>query len=159
VGDVIAALSQLPENVKFVICGVGELEEKLKSNVKKLNLESRVTFLGFVPHDELPKLLKASDIFIRPSLSEGMGNSFIEAMAAGLPTIGTPVGGIVDFLEEGKTGYLCQPENPKSIAETVERVISDQNKNIILETAKKLVIEKYDWNKIALEMKEVFENM
>lgn len=150
--DVIKALANLSDNIKFIIFGIGELENELKKLVQKLNLESRVKFMGFVSHDDLPGYLKASDIFIRPSLSEGMGNSFLEAMAARLPVIATPVGGIVDFLRDGETGYFCKPEDPESIVVAVNRCVSDPNKNQVIENAYKMVVEKYDWNNIAVDM-------
>ena len=165
VGDVIKALAKLPVNIKFVILGDGELRKNLEGLAKKSNLteqagvSERVNFKGFVSHDNMPKYLKACDIFIRPSLSEGMGISFVEAMACKLPVIATPVGGIVDFLKDGETGYFCKPQNPESIAQTVQRVINDPSKNQIIENAYNMVIEKYDWNKIALQMKDVLVNI
>lgn len=156
VGDIIAALQYLPENVKLLIIGVGSLESNLKLKTKNLQLESRVRFLGFLSHDEIPSYLWASDIFIRPSLSEGMGNSFIEAMAASLPVIATPVGGIVDFLKDGETGLFCEVRNPKSIAQKVEKLMKDaESRDYIIRTAQKMASEKYDWNLIAEKMKEV----
>jgi len=159
VGDVIRTLPNLPSNIKFVIFGEGYLEESLKSQVASLKLEKRVIFKGYAAHGDLPKYLKACDIFIRPSLSEGMGNSFIEAMAAGLPVIATPVGGIVDFLKDGKTGYFCKPANPKSIVEAVNRVINDPKKNEVIENAHQMVVSKYDWRIIAMQMKQIFDSM
>lgn len=96
--DVITALAMLPEHVKFIIIGTGPLEKKLKLEARSLKLEARVLFVGHIGHEELPKYLKACDIFVRPSRSEGMGNAFIEAFAAGLPVVATQEGGIADFL-------------------------------------------------------------
>lgn len=154
VGDVIKALTLLPQSVRFKILGVGELEAKLKKQVKESNLEERVDFLGFVPPEEIPKHLHAADIFIRPSLSEGMGISFIEAMAAGLPVIATPVGGIPDFLKDSETGVFCEPNNPQSIATAVTKLINDQALAVkVKENALKMVKEHYGWDLIAKEMK------
>ena len=122
-----------------------------------LKLENRVKFIGYVSHAEMSKYLHASDIFIRPSVSEGLGNSFLEAMAAGLPVIGTPVGGIPDFLRDGETGLFCEVHNPRSIAQKVEKLIKDrESRNYIIKQAKAMVEEKYTWNKIAGEMKKIF---
>lgn len=155
VGDIIESLQYLPENVKLVIIGVGALESVLKLKAKTLNLEARVNFIGFIAHEELPKYLWSSDIFIRPSRSEGMGNSFIEAMAAGLPVIATPVGGIVDFLKNGETGLFCEVRNPAGIAQKVEKLMKDrESQKYIVENASKMVREKYDWDLVAERMKE-----
>jgi len=169
VGDIIAALKFLPENVKLLIVGSGELEKSLKLKVKSLpdgkaglKLEKRVRFLGFVEPEKIPEYLWASDIFVRPSLSEGLGNSFIEAMAAGLPIIGTPVGGIPDFLFPPEridlvpTGLFCQPNNPQSIAEKVNLILTDDSlRRNIIDNGQRLVTEKYDWNLIANQMRQV----
>jgi glycosyltransferase involved in cell wall biosynthesis len=160
VGDIIESLEYLPESVSLKILGVGQLESSLKSKVKKLNLENRVDFVGFVNQDNIPKYLHDADIFIRPSLSEGMGNSFIEAMAAGLPVIATNVGGIPDFLTDGVTGLFVGVHNPKDIASKIERLISDPNlRTRLISNSKKMVNERYDWDLIAGEMKSKVFNI
>jgi D-inositol-3-phosphate glycosyltransferase len=88
-----------------------------------------------------------------------MGNSFIEAMAAKVPVLATPVGGIIDFLHDGKTGYLCNPSDSKSIADGVNRVISDPEKDSVIINAYNLVKEKYSWDIVAMQMKSVFDNL
>jgi hypothetical protein len=155
IDDVIRAMQYLPENVKFKILGTGPDEEMLKKLAKELKVGNRVLFLGHIDHKEMPKYLHSADIFIRPSLSEGMGNSFIEAMAAGLPVIATPVGGIPDFLKDGETGLFCEVNNPKSIAEKVKILLDNQELRIkIITNAKEMVVKNYDWNLIAEKMRE-----
>ncbi|HRH30990.1 MAG TPA: glycosyltransferase, partial [Candidatus Paceibacterota bacterium] len=151
---VIRAMRELP-NYVFVILGIGELENKLKGLVKNLGLEKRVFFKGFVLHKDLPKYLKASDIFIRPSLSEGLGNSFLEAMASGLPAIATPVGGIPDFLEENKTGVFCKPKDVESIISAVKKLEDNSLQSLIIQNASIMVREKYTWDKIVIKIKEI----
>lgn len=163
VGDIVKALSYLPNHVKLLILGQGYEEEKLKLEAGKLKPatdgNSRVSFLGYVPHAEMPKYLQISDIFIRPSLSEGLGNSFLEAMASGLPVIATPVGGIPDFLRDGETGLFCEVNNPKSIAQKVEKLIKDrESREYIVRQAKEMVEEKYTWERITGEMKKIFND-
>ncbi len=154
VGDVIESLEFLPETVKFLIIGTGALGSNLKLKTENLKLQDRVRFEGFVSHENLPPYLWASDIFIRPSLSEGQGASFIEAMAAGLPVVATPVGGIPDFLKDGETGLFCEVKNPKSIAQKVLKLMKDaESRDYIVRTALKLAQEEYDWDFIAKRMK------
>lgn len=161
VGDVIDSLQYLPENVKFLIIGTGALERSLKLKADSLQLGKRIQFAGFISHEKLPPFLWASDIFIRPSLSEGQGASFMEAMVAGLPVIATPVGGIPDFLKDGETGLFCEVGNPKSIAQKVSKLMKDaESRDYIIRTAKQMVIERYDWGFIANRMKdEIFASL
>lgn len=155
VEDIIDALEFLPVNVKLKILGTGILESKLKQKTKDRRLEARVEFLGHISNDQLPKYLHEADIFVRPSLSEGQGISFIEAMAAGLPVIATNVGGIPDFLRDRETGLFCKVNDPKSIADKVmEYVNNPKLVTKIVENARKMVEEKYDWDLIAKRMKE-----
>ncbi len=158
---VVSALPLLPEQVCFVVCGSGELQSSLQELASKLGVSHRVNFLGNVSHDDLPLILKASDIFIRPSITEGLGNAFLEAMACGLPTIGTDAGGIPDFLHDNETGFVCEKENPDSIALTVKRIlaISDQEREILVNRAKELVRSTYSWDTIQNDMRGLINNI
>jgi glycosyltransferase involved in cell wall biosynthesis len=154
VRDIIEALVYLPENIKLLIIGSGELESQLKQQTADNHLENRVQFLGQKSYSELPGYLQISDIFIRPSLSEGMGNSFIEAMTAGVPVIATPVGGIVDFLIDGETGLFCQPNEPTSIVVAINKYLTDiELRQAVISRAKEVVKERYLWDDIALKMR------
>lgn len=160
IGDVIESLAYLPPEVKFLILGTGHLEDELKAKVKHLDLANRVRFHGFVAHDKLPDYLAASDIFIRPSISEGLGNSFLEAMAAGIPVIATAVGGIPDFLKEGETGLFAEVHNPRSIAQKIEKLMRDrESRGHIIEHARELVREKYTWTIVAVMMRNIFHKI
>lgn len=162
--DVIRALPLLSENVTFLILGIGPDEATLRSLAKELGVEARVRFLNQVGHSEIPKYLKISDIFIRPSRSEGFGISFIEAMAAELPVIATQEGGIADFLFDAKrnpdketTGWAVDKNSTEQIAEAVKDILAHPEQvSRVKATAKKMAIEKYDWNLIAKQMQSVF---
>ncbi len=160
--DVIRALPLLPKEIKFLILGLGPDYDMLMELAKNLGVTDRVIFLGQVDHKEMPKYLKISDIFIRPSLSEGMGNSFVEAMAAELPVIATQEGGIADFLfdpdlnpDKPPTGLAVKPRDPESIARQTMRFLEDTElTRRIISNAKNLAFEKYDWDLIAKNMRE-----
>ena len=166
VEDVIRALGLLPANVKFLIAGEGEDRGKLEAIAKKAGVADRVIFAGHVGHTELPALYKLSDIFVRPSLIEGMGSAFIEAFAAGLPVVATPVGGIPDFLSDPDrspdtepTGLFCNVRDPESVARVVKKYMEDPVLTArIVKNAKELATQKYDWDLIAKDMRQkVFE--
>ena len=155
VEDIIESLTYLPENYKLLILGIGPLEKELKNKVEKLGLKNQVNFLGQLGYTEIPQYLQVSDIFVRPSLSEGMGNSFIEAMAAGIPVVATAVGGITDFLHDRWTGVVVKVNDPKDVAEKVKLIAGDQAlREHVVRQAQKLVFEKYDWDLIAKDMRE-----
>ena len=157
VGDIIETLKFLPETVRLLIAGDGILRSDIEDLVQRSDLGARVKFLGAIGHNKLPELLACADIFIRPSLSEGLGISFLEAMAAGLPVIATPVGGIPDFLKDHVTGLFCEIGNPKSIASKVRELMSDNNlREKIIKNARELVIAKYNWDDISLDMLKIF---
>lgn len=172
VGDVIDAFVQpeMPAAVKFLIVGQGSLESGLRSKVEKLGLSNRVIFAGFVENDDLPKLLHSCDAFTRPSLSEGFGISFIEAMAAGLPVIATQVGGIADFLTDPSqdnssdgslaTGLACLPHNPASVALAIGKIYTDRAlANRLVLNARQMVKNRYDWNTVVQGMSRVFASL
>src|SRR3989344_293875 len=168
VDDVIRALPLLPGNVHFVVLGIGPDEAKLKKLAADLKVSERMRFLGQIGHADLPKYLKASDIFIRASRSEGMGNSFVEAMAAGIPVIATQEGGPSDFLFDEKrnpdqpiTGWAVDKDSPPQTAAAIKDIMARPEKvRAVVATAKQMVIEKYDWNLVAKDMREkVFERL
>lgn len=165
--DVIRALVLLPQNIRFVNYGFGPDKVKLETLATKLRMNDRVVLLPHPGVPELPPYLKAADIFIRPSRSEGMGNSFIEAMAAGLPVIATQEGGIADFLFDAKrnpdkqtTGWAVDKDSPQQIAEAVRDIMANPEQVArVTANASSLVREKYDWNPIAREMRGVFDQV
>ncbi len=166
--DVIRAIALLPENVHFVVYGTGPDQEMLEKLIAELGVAERVHMLGHIDHAVMPRYLKACDIFIRPSRSEGMGNSFVEAMAAELPVIATQEGGIADFLfdekrnpEQGTTGWAVDANAPEQIAAAVRDIIGRPEKvSEVLARAKAMAIAKYDWDLIAMRMKtEVFDEL
>lgn len=165
VDDVIKALKYLPADFKFFVLGSGPDEKNLKNLTKDLKLEERVKFLGQIDQREISKYLKISEVFIRPSLSEGLGNSFLEAMAAGLPVIATRVGGIPDFLfapeeSEAPTGLFCRVRDPESIAEKVKILFQEEElRKKIIVNGEKLTASRYDWKIIATQMENIFNRI
>ncbi len=163
---VIRALPRLP-SVRFKVLGTGPEERALRALAEELGVAERVEFMGHVDHAAIPALLHAADIFIRPSRSEGMGNSFIEAMAAGVPVIATQEGGIADFLFDAKrnpdketTGWAVDVDAPLQIAAAVEDILAHPDTTArVTATARRMAIEQYDWDQIAKRMRSVFATL
>ena len=159
----IEAVSEIKKlgnsEIKLLILGVGPLKKELVSSIKYQGLEDSVIFAGTIGQEELPKYLKISDVFIRPSRSEGLGSAFLEAMAAGVPIIGTKVGGIPDFLEDRKTGLFTKPE-PKDIASKINIILENSVlRQEIIKNSSNLVREKYNWNNIADEFDKSYSSL
>ena len=159
---VIRALPLVSKNIHFLLVGDGVEKRSLRDLSLALQVEERVHFIGNVDNKELPTFLAACDIFIRPSLTEGLGISFLEAMAVGLPVVATQEGGITDFLFDAKrnpekqsTGFAVNVESPEQIAQAVEEILAnpDQTRKVI-SNAQALVKQKYDWDLIAKDMRE-----
>lgn len=117
-------IDALPD-VQFILAGDGELEMELKEFSRALGIESNIHFLG--RRDDIPELLQIFDIFVLPSLNEGMGRVILEAMAAGKPVIATRVGGIPEIVKDGITGILVPPENPDFLAEAIISLIKNRD--------------------------------
>jgi len=160
IDDLIRSLTHLPTNYKVLIAGDGEDHEKLMSLTAQKGLTERVVCIGKKSHEELPEILQSADIFVRASLSEGLGNSFLEALAAGLPIVGTPVGGIPDFLEDGLTGVFCQPRDPQSIAAAVKRIQEEPGlrERIVLQGGM-MVAQRFGWDEIASRTRTILMNL
>lgn len=159
---VIRALPLLPQHVRFIVLGIGPDDLSLKRLARENRVTERVRFVGEVDTKEVPTYLHACDIFVRPSRSEGMGNSFVEAFAAGLPVVGTQEGGIADFLFDAKrnpehltTGWAVDVDSPEQVAQAVKDIMENPEKvHTVTATARALAAEKYDWDIVAKAMRE-----
>lgn len=165
--DVIRALARLPSHIRFVNYGFGPDKKTLEALARELHVEHRVALLPHPGVDHLPPYLKAADIFIRPSRSEGMGISFIEAFAAGIPVIATQEGGIADFLFDAKrnpdmqpTGFAVDKDDSEGIARAVEEILKNPEHAKQVAANARALAERYDWRIIARDMKSrVFDRV
>lgn len=145
-------------DARLILIGDGPLKDELKTISYKLQVF--VEFVGSVPPDKLPDYLHSADVFVRPSLSEGLGTAFLEAMAAKVPVVASRVGGIVDFLEHERTGLVCDPKNPKDIADQIIRFLEDSElKEKIVEQSWRMVRDRYSWDKVAHSIGEIYNKM
>lgn len=153
----VAKIKESRPNIKLLVIGDGPEMSNLKLKIKNLKLENEVLFLGQIPQKDLPIYFRVADVFVRASRSEGLGNSFLEAMAAGIPVIGTPVGGIVDFLMNGHTGLLANPEDPENLAEKINYILGHQDiRGTVVKNALLLVEKHYSWDIVAQKMERIF---
>ena len=115
-------------NVEFLLIGEegkGNLKEQLEDQIADLRLEENVKLLGF--RRDVKQLLRIMDVFVLPSLSEGLPLSVVEAMAASLPVVATDVGGLKEIVSDGETGYLVESGNAAVLADKVSTLLTDKN--------------------------------
>jgi len=159
VDAVIKSLQYLPK-VKLLVMGDGKDRIKLEKLATKIKVKDRVTFFGEYNNDQLPKHLSFVSAFVRPSLSEGQGIAFLEAMAAGVPIIGTPVGGIVDLLKDRETGLFCKVNDPQDIAKKIKEILNNNNlRDCLISNSRELIKREYDWDKISQQMENIFNKL
>ena len=165
--DVIKALPDIINDfpkAHYVIAGPHRKKdsylESLKILVKELSLENNVTFIDFIPDEDLKKIYSASKVYIMPSKtlhnegdSEGFGITFLEANACGCPAIGSYDGGIPDAVENEVNGLLVQSGSSNEIAKAIKKMFSDDDYRLSL--AKKgiaRVEEYFTWKKLSAQM-------
>ncbi len=119
----IEALAHLTVPFVYFIFGEGEERKKLEALIVQHNLQKKVFLLGFVP--DVQKFLSAFDIFLLPSVKEGLPYAVLEAGLAGLPVVASKVGGIPDIIDNGETGILVTPARPGEITRAVEYLIQN----------------------------------
>lgn len=108
---------------QFVVAGEGKLRNELIQSGKKAGVETMVHFIGF--SDQIPALLKSSDIFVLPSRYEGMPNALLEAMSIGKASVATNVNGAPELVEDGISGFLVKPDNVEQLFEQIEQLLGD----------------------------------
>lgn len=111
------------KNIHYVICGIGYTREKLTEAAREYKVQDRVHLLGF--REDVLAVLKSSDIFVFPSIREGLSVAMMEAMAAGLPVIASKIRGNTDLIDENKGGFLCDRFNAQCFACAIDMLALD----------------------------------
>jgi glycosyltransferase involved in cell wall biosynthesis len=107
-----------------------------------------VRLLGNVQHRQLPGILKSADLFVLPSRYEGHPKTLIEAMACGLPVVGTDVPGIREIIQHGENGYLCGT-SPEEIREAIRVILGDSERRVRMgRNAREFVVEHFALDRI-----------
>jgi len=121
--DALALLSERHPGVHVAISGRGDLEHALRCRARELGVSKRVHLLGL--RADVPAVLKAADVFVLPSLSEGLPLALLEAMFAGCPIVATNVGDVSIALAHGEAGALVEPGNPQALAHAIDELLSN----------------------------------
>ena len=144
-------------NIHYIICGTGPRLEQLRNKAAELRIESQVHFLGF--RTDIKELMKISDVFLFTSLQEGLPRSLMEAMAVGLPVVVSKIRGNVDLIENGKGGFLCNPNDADQIANSIIKLLDNSNLRNNMSKINKNTIKQYDVSVVENEIKNIYQEV
>ncbi len=152
---VLQALSKLGnKNIHYLLCGVGNKKENLEALAEKLGISKQVHFLGYC--NNIPELLKASDIFVMPSYREGLSRSIMEAMAVGLPCIVSDIRGNRDLIQNGKGGYLANPSDVDGFVSAIKSLANDVPLGLNMGAFNTEQIKQYEFKSIRDAIKTIY---
>ncbi|MBW1716366.1 MAG: glycosyltransferase family 4 protein [Deltaproteobacteria bacterium] len=115
---------QTRPQIQLVYVGKGDLEQDLRKEAYRIGVFDKVRFLGW--RDDIPEIMQILDIFVLPSLNEGMGRVLVEAMAAGKPIVGSNVGGIPDLVKDGQNGFLVESCDSNSLSFAIKKLLDNK---------------------------------
>lgn len=144
------------DKLHFLICGRGPELDELKSLAKELDVEKQIHFLGF--RSDIKELLQVADIFLFTTFQEGLPRSMMEAMSAGLPCIASRIRGNTDLIEDGKGGFLFEPNDINGFAQAMNTLASNKNLRETMGNYNLKMIKKFDVENVKEEMKNVYIN-
>jgi glycosyltransferase involved in cell wall biosynthesis/SAM-dependent methyltransferase len=153
----LRAAAELPD-VAFAIAGVGPDRAALETLAQQLGIADRVSFLGF--RSDTAALLASADVFVLPSLSEGLPLSVLEAMSAGRPVIATAIGGTDEVLTDGETGLLVESGNSRALAAAVRRLLDDPALAAQLAMAGRVrVAQSFSADRMARQIERIYDEL
>lgn len=121
----VSKLVQAGLDVQYQILGEGGEEEKLRYLIHTLGLTNKVDLLGCQPAESVRQALEEADIFLLPSLSEGLSNAVLEAMAMEVPIVSTIAGGMPEAIQDGQEGFLVPPMTPDALANKMQSLLEN----------------------------------
>ena len=158
--DFLIAVSYIKSkrsDFKAVIFGSGPLRRNLEMLAKKLSIDDKIEWRGFVSYDKVPAALSEIDIFVYPSWNEGFGRSIMEALAMEKAVVATKVGGIPDLVKNGENGFLVEPKNPEELSEKIEELIENPAlREKFGKAGREWVSENFEWDKGIKKFADLF---
>ena len=156
--DALALLTERHPAAHVAISGRGDLEDALRRRARALGMSNRVHLLGL--RADVSAVLKAADLFVLPSLSEGLPLALLEAMFAGCPIVATNVGDVSIALAHGEAGALVEPGNPQALAQAIDELLSNPPRARALGArASRRAAAEYDVSRMVQHYSTVYEDL
>jgi teichuronic acid biosynthesis glycosyltransferase TuaC len=159
--EAMGILGRRAEGAPLLVAGgIGEMREGLERRARELGVADRVRFVGKIPHDDVGWWMAAGDVFVLPSLSEGLPTVVCEAMNCGRAVVATAVDGTPEIVRDGATGLLVPPRDAHALADALARVLGEAGlaERMGVE-ALRLGRELYTWDANARRMGEIYESV
>ncbi len=157
--EAVEKLVKLGLKVDATFVGDGDMREELYQFPAKHGISDSVFFYGSISHNELPKIYQSADVFVFPSLNEGMSNALLEALASGLPVIVTDVGGTQELIKNGINGYVVPLRDSNSIAEAIKSMIDNPNITMCMSNENRKKAESMSWKNVAENYLNIYGNI
>lgn len=155
--DAFAELFDLYPHIRMRIAGgEGNAMEELKAQVKRYQLDGRVIFTGLYTKEESPYIYRDADVFVMPSLNEGMSNNLLEALASGLPVLMTPTGGAEELVRDGENGFLIKMHDMHSIVSHLKTLIENPEICDGFGRASRTIAQQMSWHSVALQYRDLY---
>lgn len=154
----VPAVLEMHPRTEFVLAGEGPLRDELERRVAQLGIGHAVTFLG--KRTDIPDILRTCDLYVRPSLTEGLPLTVLEAMACGVPVIATPVGGTAEVVQDGVTGLLIRPGEVDDLARATNDLLANPSRGRALaHQARALVQRSFNWDAVTRQTTAVYQEL
>lgn len=152
---IIRAIARLEDNdIHYVICGEGVLENRLKCLAKELGIEKQVKLLGY--RKDINEILNVSDIYAFPSHREGLSLSLMEAMSAALPVVCSKIRGNSDLIQEGNGGYLVEATNVEGFSNAIQKLKQHNSLRVSMGKYNKRIILEFDIITVKKSMENIY---
>lgn len=150
--DIIAKLNT--SQVRYYICGQGELRSEIEEYAKSRCAADSVVFLGY--RSDIPRICSCADIFLHTSYQEGLPVAIMEAMASGIPIVASRIRGNVDLIEDGVNGFLCDPRDALEFAEKIELLANNAELCKKMGSSNRMAIQKFSIETVIQEMQRIY---
>jgi len=159
--DLLTAMAQVREcfpAARLLLVGDGGLRDDLEAQTRVMDLSEVVTFAGL--RTDVPEILVALDLFVLPSLWEGLPNAVLEAMVAALPVVATMVGGTLEVVVDGVTGLLVPPRDPQALAQAINALLGDPERRYKMgQAGRERVRQRFSVKRMVEETESLYEQL